>query len=444
MSANTVITSSSIVVGTTPRISAEQFAEILLDADSPAAPDAFAIYDAIIAEGVDPAFMLGVFKKESQYATDPKSIVVRYQSFNMGNCRSSRIGVTDTVTDPVRGTYVKYKNWASGAQDAAHRLVDTNFNYYKAGATTIEKIINIWAPGDDGNDPTGYANTVVTLMNGWISSGGSMADLFPTAADLGLPANMVRIHKAADIGPWRPLSQVKWDIGHDTQGGFIGSESTLTADDGNVASCHALIDVTGFIVLSVPLDFTAWTPGNDYYAERSINIELVGFQTGPYTEAQYRSYAAYYRWAVAQGCPIANSYIGKKGLASGHLGHEDVPNPFGPGYGGRSGHTDPGAYFLWDKFVLYCGGSVAVFDPNPKKLNVGPGMLDFAKLHQLKFIVAEQFFSPNSNQPGLGQMSRAWAQDGSGVTFVLMASELVELAKSGEATPWKIERLELV
>lgn len=271
-----------------------------------------------------------------------------------------------------------------------------------------------------------------------------MPDLFPTAADLGLPPSMVRIHKAADIGPWRPLSQVKWDIGHDTQGGAAGSEITLTANDNNVASCHAQINEDGTIILMVPLDLTAWTPGNDYYAERSINIELVGYQTGPYTEAQYRSYAAYYCWAVAQGCPIANVYIGREGLESGHLGHEDVPNPFGPGYGGRSGHTDPGAYFLWDKYVLYCGGNVAVFEPNPRNLNVGPGMLDYAKLHQLKLITNEQYFLPDNNQPGLGKMSRAWVQDSKGVTYILMASELTQLATPGQAAPWKVEQFELV
>jgi hypothetical protein len=425
------------VVGVAADLNLTQFMAILDSNKSPVMIYGPAIYNLIIQAKISPAFALAQFREEDSMGTTGISV----KSFNPGNVRTSLTGL-GTALPTAKGQFIYFRNWLDGWKEYVTHLTASNSVYAQEGRTTIEQIITRWAPPSENNTEQ-YISNVISFMSEW-EAGKSMADLFPTAADLGLPANLVRIHKAADIGPWRPVSQIKWNIGHDTQGGAAGSEQVLTADDGNIASCHAQINVDGLIILMVPLDFTAWTPGNDYYAERSINIELVGFQTGPYTEAQYRSYAAYYRWAVGQGCPIANAYIGRKGLASGHLGHEDVPNPFGPGYGGRSGHTDPGAYFLWDKFVQYCGGTIVDFEPNPKKLNVGAGMLDFAKLHQLKFIVAEQFFSPNSNQPGLGQMSRAWVQDGSGVTYILMASELIELARPGEATPWKIEKLELV
>jgi hypothetical protein len=55
-----------------------------------------------------------------------------------------------------------------------------------------------------------------------------------------------------------------------------------------------------------------------------------------------------------------------------------------------------------------------------------------------------QFFLPAANQPGLGKMERAWAQDAKGVTVFIMASELIELAKPGQDTPWKVEVYELV
>lgn len=270
-----------------------------------------------------------------------------------------------------------------------------------------------------------------------------MPELWPTADDLGLPANMVRIHKAADIGPHRTLDQIVWDIVHDTQGGAVGSEQVLTAADSNIASCHAMLPADGSIVLMVPLNYTAWTPGNDFYAQRSINLEIVGFDYSGFTDAQYRTYAAYHRWAVKMGCPIANAYIGKKGLGSGILGHQDVPNPFVPdAYGGRSGHTDPGPLFKWDLLVKYIGGDAEVFDPNPKKFDVGPGMLGRAATEQMIFITNEQFFIPD-NQPGLGKMSRAWVQDSAGVTYIYMASELVEQAKPGQDTPWKVEKYRL-
>lgn len=273
-----------------------------------------------------------------------------------------------------------------------------------------------------------------------------MADLWPTAVDLGLPSNMVRTHRAAekDIGPARSLSQVVWDIVHDTEGGFSASESELTRDDAKIASCHAMIGTDGFVVLMVPLNRTAYTPGNDYYANRSINLEIVGFITTGYTDAQYKSYAAYHKWAVAQGCPITNPYIGKNGTSSGILGHQDVPDPYKIGfYGGASNHTDPGPLFKWDTLIKYIKGENTVFDPNPKKFNVGVGMLDFAKQHQLTFITNEQFFSPNAGQ-NLGQISRSWVQDDKGVTYNLIATEQVQLAQPGQDTPWKIEQYELI
>jgi N-acetylmuramoyl-L-alanine amidase len=171
-----MITKDSVVIGGQPRINALRFGDILLYNRSPAFSDAFDMFNAIVAEGVCPAFLLAVFKKESRYATDPNGIVVRYQTFNMGNCRSSRIGVTETITDPVRGTFVKYKDWATGARDAAHRLVDKNFNYARAGATTIEQIISIWAPPAE-NDTEKYIADVILTMNSWIGSSSSTMNL---------------------------------------------------------------------------------------------------------------------------------------------------------------------------------------------------------------------------------------------------------------------------
>lgn len=168
-----MITPQTIVVGVQPTITAATFAQVLKAANSPAAGAAQAMYDAIAAQEIDPAFLLGCFWEESHYATDPDSVVARYQNFNMGNCRTSRIGITETVTDPEKGVYVKYSDWQTGAKDAAYRLVDKGYNYAKAGATTIGEIIQIWAPKEDQNDPVGYVQTVVNLMNKWVSQGSS-------------------------------------------------------------------------------------------------------------------------------------------------------------------------------------------------------------------------------------------------------------------------------
>lgn len=170
-----------------------------------------------------------------------------------------------------------------------------------------------------------------------------------------------RIHKAAnrDIGDYRPLSSVKKDIMHDTEGGFGGDESELTRDDAKIASAHALIGPTvaqGSVAM-VPLNWTAYTPGNDAFAKVSINIEISGFESKGYTDYQYQAAAAYHRWAVAQGCPIPAVYVGTSG-DDGILGHQHVPNPYEWGaYGGASGHTDPGPRFEWNKYIALCKGA---------------------------------------------------------------------------------------
>jgi hypothetical protein len=164
-----VITRDTVVVKVPPRISAAKFQQVLEAANSPALSEASAIYDVIIENGVDPAFMLAVFKHESQFATDPKSMVVLHSTKNWGNTRSSRVGVK-TIAPTERGNFVSYGTWAQGADDATYRLIDPEFEYARAGATTIGEIIPIWAPGSDGNDPAGYINTVISLMNQWIGS----------------------------------------------------------------------------------------------------------------------------------------------------------------------------------------------------------------------------------------------------------------------------------
>jgi hypothetical protein len=53
----------------------------------------------------------------------------------------------------------------------AHRLVAKDFVYAQEGRVTIGQIIERWAPkGDQDNDPDGYINTVISLMNQWIGS----------------------------------------------------------------------------------------------------------------------------------------------------------------------------------------------------------------------------------------------------------------------------------
>lgn len=210
-----------------------------------------------------------------------------------------------------------------------------------------------WAvPGD------GYVAAIVAIANQ--VTGETTMHAIPTEAEIGYP---VRVHDATDVGPERDITAIAWFIVHDTEGHFVGDEAVLTSAAPPIESAHALIDRDGTLVFMVPLDRTAWTPGNDDVARRSINVELSGFATEPYTDAQYQSLAAFFRWCLARGMMLPALYVGKEDRP-GICGHQDVADPDHPGqWGGVAHHTDPGPLFRWDALVGYIGQTAPAQPP---------------------------------------------------------------------------------
>lgn len=226
----------------------------------------------------------------------------------------------------------------------------------------------------------------------------------PTQADIGFPVE-VDYTTAFPGAPTRALSDIRFFVMHDTEGGEQGSESVLL---GGGASVHALIDTDGALEYMVPIDTTAWTAGNDAVSRLAVQVELVGFASGQYPEEQYQSVAAFFKWCVAQG--MANVPLIYRGKSSadgilpdenGVIGHQDVPNPNRPGsWGGVSGHTDPGPNFQWDKFLALAGGPITPPQPRYRKFTetghgIGGGFLDhFEKngdVDNFGFPVSEEF-----------------------------------------------------
>lgn len=154
-------------------ISRASFAAVLKAANSPVLTErpADEYYSAIVGYGLDPAFMLAVFCHESNYATASGSVVLSYGTRNWGNTRSLSLTniapIPPFVDVPGKGKYVKFPNWLTGLWDACNRLVSPAYPYAKAGASTVETIIPIWAPKTDNNDPARYIAAVTALMAGW-------------------------------------------------------------------------------------------------------------------------------------------------------------------------------------------------------------------------------------------------------------------------------------
>jgi hypothetical protein len=161
-----MITRDTVVVGVAPRIGLLAFKASLDVALSPARFEAEQIYNIIVAQKVDPAFLLAIFRHESMLGLAGLAVANK----NPGNTRSSLTG-TGIVVDTVKGKFVRYPTWAAGFEDLAVRLTATYYVYWRKELVTIGQIIPVFAPDFDGNDPEAYIGNVVKLMNTWIGEG---------------------------------------------------------------------------------------------------------------------------------------------------------------------------------------------------------------------------------------------------------------------------------
>ena len=157
------IDDSTLVIGLSSRITRERFTQILSDRGSPAATEAGAGWDIVKQDRVDPLFALAIFHQESQFATDPSSVTVQFNTRNPGNARSSRIGDRPIVNTPF-GPFVKHPSWPDGWRNLSFRLVDPTFVYHLEGRRTIRTIIERFAPPPENNTEN-YIARVVTFMN---------------------------------------------------------------------------------------------------------------------------------------------------------------------------------------------------------------------------------------------------------------------------------------
>lgn len=155
-----MINENSQVIHTGPRISAALFSSVLESSSSPALPEAAESYAVIVAEQVDPLFLLAVFHQESALGT----VGIAVSTKSPGNTRSSRTGV-ETTKQTAKGEFVTYPTWTAGFRDLAKRLTDPSYVYVKEGRQTIEQIISRLSPAEDGNNPVKYISAAVDFMN---------------------------------------------------------------------------------------------------------------------------------------------------------------------------------------------------------------------------------------------------------------------------------------
>ena len=142
---------------------------------------------------------------------------------------------------------------------------------------------------------------------------------------------------------WRSARSIDQVVVHVTEGSFWGSVRWLRNRHSG-GSSHFVVSREGRIVQMVNLKDVAWHAGNPWTNRRSIGIEHEGWtRRGGYTKEQYEASARLLAYLSRRlGIRLDRRHV---------IGHNEVPNPYGPGRGGFDHHTDPGRHWRWGHYL---------------------------------------------------------------------------------------------
>lgn len=328
-----IVTPETIVAGVEPGdIDRARFISVQLDAGSPASSSAGESYDALRRLNVSIAFLLAVFHHESTYATNPNAIVVKYQTNNPGNCRSSRTGDYPIVSTP-RGPFVDYPTWLAGWRDLSYRLTDPTYVYVQENRRTIRRIIERFAPPTDNNDPDAYVNAVVSDMNRWIASE-SMSAQVPGFTWVPEQAGEYGYPPATHGRNGRTVDRL---IIHCT----LGTDSLAHLIGGNGNSVQFLDWRDGRPrAQMIPIQDAAWGAGNREYNLRAINYEHEATKA-EMLDPRYWTNVIIDNMAK-NGANIIRACPEIKPDRAHVIGHGEVPD---------QDHYDPGPVFPWGRYI---------------------------------------------------------------------------------------------
>ena len=143
-----------------PSLSASFVDRVLEQAGSPARGTGQALEQLSRRYGVDDAYALATFRKESSYGR----VGVAVETHGLGNiiCAGYR---------SCSGRFRSYSTWQEGYEDF-YRLIA--MEYVGHGLTTVEAIVPRYAPASDGNNPTGYIRDVRSWMTQFRTEGGRL------------------------------------------------------------------------------------------------------------------------------------------------------------------------------------------------------------------------------------------------------------------------------
>lgn len=148
---------TSSVVGS-PTISAAFINTVLATFHSPASGKGQALYDLGVKYGIDPAFALAFFQHESGFGMQGEA----RKTLSLGNLRC----INDRpCVDQDRGGYAQFYSWEDGFE-CWYQLI-RNVYVDRWQLSTVESILQKYAPSADNNDPASYANSVKSSVAIW-------------------------------------------------------------------------------------------------------------------------------------------------------------------------------------------------------------------------------------------------------------------------------------
>lgn len=138
---------------------------------------------------------------------------------------------------------------------------------------------------------------------------------------------------------------------HTAEGSYSGTYAWFANCSAEASAHYVVRSSDGQITQMVKEADVAWHAGNWDYNLRSVGIEHEGYVSdcGYYTDAMYAASAALTAdIASREGVSLDRSHI---------IGHDEVPDPDGSGWGGSGHHTDPGSCWDWDYYMDLLNGT---------------------------------------------------------------------------------------
>ncbi len=152
-----------------PTVDAHFIDTILCEASSPACGTGQQLYNAAVAQGIDPVMPLAFFDHESSFGKAGMARVTH----SLGNLRCID-GAACVNTDGLpcqagQSCYAAFPPWQTGAGYNAWAALIAGPYYAGEGRTTIELIIPKYAPQADHNNEQAYIDSVEAAVRLWRS-----------------------------------------------------------------------------------------------------------------------------------------------------------------------------------------------------------------------------------------------------------------------------------